>query len=133
MIYTFTIPGHVYSLKNHRPIFINRRTGKRFTGKSKQLAEYQAHAVRALTWQAKCNGFPIGLAERVLCRIDVLYRGKEPDAFGPAETLYDAIQQAGLVIDDVFLVPWGKPAVSRTHVTSRSEEKAIITLEISRI
>ena len=44
----FTITGDTIIKKNHRPIYINRATGKRFIGKSKRLSDYEDWAVVSL-------------------------------------------------------------------------------------
>jgi len=43
-----TITGDTIIKKNHRPIYINRTTGKRFLGKSKRLSDYEDWAVVSL-------------------------------------------------------------------------------------
>ena len=44
----FTITGDTIIKKNHRPIYINRATGKRFIGKSKRLSDYEDWVVVSL-------------------------------------------------------------------------------------
>jgi hypothetical protein len=117
-----TIPGHCYSLKNHRPIMRRGRRGKPFLGKSIALKRYQARAVAALkdAWEPfETITAPVGIS------IELHYCGQAPDALGPAETIFDCLQLAGVVEDDVLLHPL---AIRRTHVKSKDYEEATIFL-----
>lgn len=116
------ITGHCYSLKNHRPIF-KGKGGCSFLGKSKALREYEERALVELLAQWRPRP-PLRGPVRVSLRY--YYRGKKPDALGFAETVFDALQEAAVVDDDVQLVPWGVPAIARIHAASEEEERVEI-------
>lgn len=120
-----TIPGHCYSLKTSRTIFRNKATGRMFPGKRKKLENYERQAVLFLR-QAWGRRPP--LAGTVLVSMVIYYSGPEPDAFGPAETVFDCLQKAEVVENDRQLVPSGTPAIARVHVC-RAMERVEITLD----
>ena len=121
-----TIPGHCYSKKNHRPIRRNRRTGKRFLGKSDELTGYESLAVVLVRAQWSPRP-PIETEVRVALR--VWWWRAHPDALGPAETVYDILEHAGVVRNDRLIVPWGTPAIERIKVSSPAEERVEVELE----
>ncbi len=108
-----TIRGHCYSLKNHRPIFNAGKGGRPFLGKSATLRTYQRAATESLraAWSPRPP-----IEGKVQVALVYYYAGKEPDALGFAETIFDCLQAAGIVTDDAQLVPSGCPAISRIHV-----------------
>lgn len=114
------IPGHCYSLKNHRPI--HRAGGRPFLGKSPALRAYQEKAALILraAWAGRAP-----LQGEVKIRMSVHYAGPRPDALGPAETIFDCLQAAGVVQDDVQLVP---VEITRVHC-SRDQESVTVVLE----
>ena len=136
--YELSIQGHCPSKKNSRPIY--RKGGKPFLGKGDKLREYEEHAVIQLRAQWKHE--PID--HDVLCALRIYYYaakalGKRPDAFGPAETVYDVLEAAGVVTNDVHLVPGGAigvadfstlihRAIDRIPVRDRKEQRVEITL-----
>jgi Holliday junction resolvase RusA-like endonuclease len=111
----FTIPGHCYSLKNSRQIEGRRkdrkRKGKFILGKTKRLSTYMDKAV--LLFRSGHEGKPwrgpVGI------KIEVFYRGPRPDELGPAETLFDCLERAGVVQSDGQLHLYGDPAIKRIH------------------
>lgn len=118
-----TIAGHCYSKKNSRPIF-RTGSGRPFLGKSSQLRRYErgANILLRSAWGPRPP-----LQGRIEVKLTFYYAGREPDALGPAETVFDALQAAGIVTDDVQLVPSGLPAIARVHV-GRAEERVEIEL-----
>jgi Holliday junction resolvase RusA-like endonuclease len=120
------IHGHCLSKKNHRPIFRNPN-GKPFLGKSKKLKIYERQAEAQLRAQRRLHGIQDPLQGDVACRLVVYYSGRRPDAFGPAETIYDLLEAAGVVEDDGQLVPWGEPAIELVH-TVRLQERVEVFL-----
>ncbi|KAF0156254.1 MAG: hypothetical protein FD189_1059 [Elusimicrobia bacterium] len=112
------ILGHCPSKKNSRDIFRNRRTGRMFPGKSDALRTYEEKA--ALLFR-QAWGARLPLVGDVKIRAVYHYAGKRPDALGFMETIFDAIQAAGIVADDVQLVPSGMPAIRRIHCVKAQE------------
>ena len=123
----FTIHGHCPSKKNHRPIYRTGGTGKPFLGKSDMLRRYEQQARVQLMIQCRANGLRSPLSGDVRCRLVVYYAGPRPDAFGPAETIYDLLEEGQIVENDRQLIPWGEPAVERVHV-SRARERVEVYL-----
>jgi hypothetical protein len=129
---SLSIPGHCYPLKTHRPIRVvrSRQTGRLIpiVGKSSALRAYEKRATLLLKQQ--WAGRP-PLEGRVPIRLHVMFAGPEPDALGPAETVFDLLQAAGVVGNDRQLVPCGcadhLAAVVRTRVP-RKDEGVEITL-----
>ncbi|MFA4944910.1 MAG: hypothetical protein WC789_09450 [Lentisphaeria bacterium] len=120
------IPGHCYSKKNHREIHSNRRTGRRFLGKSDRLSAYEEYAVFEIRRQWR--GRPT-LMGPVRVALKVWWYRAHPDALGPAETVYDVLEHAGVVKNDRQLIPWGTPAVERIKVSSPEDERVEVTVE----
>lgn len=118
------VRGHCYSKKNSRPIF--KRGSRLFPGKSEQLERYERTAAVDLRRQW---GIRRTLKGSAFVRLTYYYRGQTPDALGFAETIFDAIEAAGIVEDDVQLVPVGSPAISRIHAVHKDGERVEIEIE----
>jgi len=102
--YELSIQGHCPSKKNSRPIY--RKGGKPFLGKSDRLRDYEEHA--SIQLRAQWKHEPID--HDVLCALRIYYYaakalGKRPDSTGPEETVWDVLETAGVVTNDVHLVP----------------------------
>lgn len=115
----YTVAGHCYSLKNHRPIY--RAGGRAFIGKSKALAQYQRRAALELMHQHA----QAPIDRLVFAGVKIYYAGPEPDALGPTETIFDCMQAGGVVVDDRLIVPRG---IVRIRVP-RAEERFEVYLE----
>jgi Holliday junction resolvase RusA-like endonuclease len=124
--FTLRLSGHVVSKKNSREIHRAGRGGKPFIGKSAGLRAYEASAEYELRRQWN---FPT-LTGPVKVQLIVGWWRNHPDALGPAETLYDALEHAEVVNNDRQLVPWGEPAIARVHVSCPEEEGATIILTV---
>jgi len=150
--YKMTIPGHCYPLKTHRPIQPLRTGGKgsrwmfQFKskaglkwagcrpslGKTDKLRDYQERAVYEIMrqWAAPGGGRMAPLEGKVGITITIYYSGQQPDAFGPSETIFDILQDAKVVRDDVQLVPCGTPAISRVHCKKAVEHVEILVWDL---
>jgi hypothetical protein len=125
---TLKIPGHCPSKKNHYRTTFRDKRGRplpyaRLT-KDDMVKTYEYKAVLLL--RSQWGGPP--LAERVRVHIYVDYFRNEPDDVGVAETVYDALQAAGVVAHDRLLCLWGEPAIYRHKVAGRADEGVAITL-----
>lgn len=89
------IEGQVVPLKSHRPIYINKATGRPFLGKDKRLRDYEKDARRQLKEQYK--GEPIKSIVYVGFRYYVKDKRKR-DLINLMETTQDLLQ--GIVIAD---------------------------------
>lgn len=116
------IPGHCYSLKTSRTIFRSPR-GRLFPGKSTKLKTYQEKAefLMRLAWGKKTTLTD----EFVGVTLRFYYSGPTPDALGPAETIFDCLQNAGVVENDRQLTPAGYPAILRFRVPKKQERVEI--------
>jgi len=101
-----TIPGNPVIKKNHRPIFINPRTGRPFPGKSDSLRDWEREAVTALKEQSPALELAIPLVATFL-----IFRKQSPEAPGDQSNYYeapqDALQAAGIIQDDRFIRSYG--------------------------
>ena len=108
----FTITGDTIIKKNHRPIYINRATGKRFLGKSKRLSDYETWAVTCLKegiveyWEGmilgELPGFklfpikePIQITYKFYCKTK-----RKVDLSNLIEAPQDALVKAEIISDD---------------------------------
>lgn len=128
---TLKIPGHCPSKKNHYRVVPCRKAP--FTGafrlvKDDMVTTYEKKAILLL--RSQWSGPP--LAELTDIDIKVDFYGNEPDDVGVAETIYDALQAAGVVANDRLLRLCGNPAIGRHKVPRRAEEGVEITLAWSR-
>lgn len=124
--FTLQLSGHVVSKKNHREIQRAGRGGRPFIGKSAQLRSYEAAAEYELRSQWKFAT----LTGPVKVQLVVYWYRAHPDALGPAETLYDALEHAEIVKNDRQLVPAGDPAIARVKVKGPEQEGATIILTV---
>ena len=131
--------GRAVSAKEFRA-GVEHKQGKPSIGKRTVVSDYETSAVIQL--RAQWKGKPID--HDVLCSLCVYYYarkglGRRPDAFGPAETVYDVLEAAGVVTNDVHIVPGGTigvadfstlihRAIDRIPVRDRKEERVEITL-----
>lgn len=125
-----TVHGRAISKKNSRDT--KARTGKRgqtllFPGKSDRLKLFEKNATAMLQaqWDDETITDYVGIA------MTVFYSGPEPDAFGPAETIFDCLEYARVVKNDRLLVPWGEPAIQRVRVEAGTERTEITLKEIT--
>jgi hypothetical protein len=88
------------------------------------VTTYENKAILLL--RSQWSGPP--LAERVRICIDVDFYKNEPDDVGVAETIYDALQAAGVVVNDRLLCLAGDPAIGRHKVPRRADEGVNIAL-----
>lgn len=111
--YELVIQGHCPSKKTSQAILMNKATGKRFISKPQRARDYEEPAVAQLHDQWKVHGRRRpALCHDVLCSLKVYYYaakglGRRADAHGPGETIYDVLQAAGVITNDVHLVPGG--------------------------
>lgn len=91
----FIIKGQVIPLKSHRPIYINKATGRPFLGKDKRLRDYEKSAKAQLKEQYK------GELMKGPVRAGFLFWVKDNrkrDLINLMETIQDVLQ--GIVIEN---------------------------------
>lgn len=127
-----TIPGHAFSKKTHRPIFLIRKgvkcpacgkysQSRPILGKSTKLKQYEKHAQTAMIEQM---GMPL-IDTPVRLGFTHYYSGRQPDCTGALETIMDCLQEARVIENDSLIdIAWTK----RVHV-KRAEERVEIELE----
>jgi len=111
----FTITGDTIIKKNHRPIYINRATGKRFLGKSKRLSDYETWAVTCLKegiveyWEGMISGElpgfklfpikePIQITYKFYCKTK-----RRVDVSNLIEAPQDCLVKADIISDDSII------------------------------
>lgn len=124
---TLRIPGHCPSKKNHYRVVPCRKfpvTGAYRLAKDDAVTTYEKKAILLL--RSQWSGPP--LAELTDIGIAVDFYRNEPDDVGVAETIYDALQAAGVVANDRLLRLCGNPAIRRHKVPRRADEGVAIAL-----
>ncbi len=129
-----TITGHCYSLKTSQEI--HRRGGRMVNtikdgklarkmkggrpsiGKRKNLKKYMETAILELKarWSPRET-----IKTQALIEMVVFFAGPEPDSWGPAETVSDLLEAAGVIENDRLLTPAGSPAIKRIRVPKCDE------------
>lgn len=112
MLYHFIVPvdEHVVK-KNGRSIFVNKKTGRMFPGKSSKLITAEKHLINEFKKQAnrKPIEFPINLMMLFYFRRDIFYtkRGTQSKRLPDLSNLYqlpeDCLQQAGIITNDTIV------------------------------
>ena len=123
-LFQITLPGRVIPKKNHRPTFVNQKTGRKFPGKSGNLQAYEDMAIIRLrtAWRGRQ---PIQGQLWVECHHYQKDARWEPDLLGWQETLWDCLQAAGVIKNDRQIESSDK---SRKHLRRGGEDEATITI-----
>ena len=104
----FIIYGNPITKKNARPIYI-KADGKRFIGKSKALADYEADILIQLIQQKqelKKEGlFAAAISTRCCIKYSVYLNSKRlRDCTNIVEAAQDALVKAGIITDDNYTI-----------------------------
>lgn len=113
-LFSITIElDRLFSKKNSRPIHINRRTGKRFIGKSNELKAYENYLVFEMKRKA-IELYFFTINEPVRLRIEFYLKDyftktkkfnmKQPDLDNLLCGPLDALQRAGIIQNDNLVV-----------------------------
>ena len=101
------IYGNPVTKKNARPIYI-KSDGKRFIGKSKALADYEADISMQLLQQKqelKKESFAFPISTRQCIKYSVYLNSKRKrDCTNIVEAAQDALVKAGIITDDNYTI-----------------------------
>jgi Holliday junction resolvase RusA-like endonuclease len=121
-----TITGNPTTKKNHRPIFISKKTGKRFIAKSETLRQYE----QATIWQLKSAKRKIkNVNLPISTEVNITYAFYLPtkrkvDLSNLIEAPQDCLQEAGIIKDDSLIVD-----LKATKHYSKEDPRTEITIE----
>jgi hypothetical protein len=128
--FTFEVPGHCPSKKNKYRVAMRDGRGRLLRRpKFYRGAADRAFDDRATLFFRKEWGGKPPLGRRTHICIELFYYKNEPDDVGVAESVYDALQRAGVVADDRLLELFGCPAVSRNRVIDPKYERVEVRLD----
>lgn len=122
-----TVAGELYSKKNSKDIFVNKKTGKYFIASNQKAREAEQDLVRQLEqlkelWHEYTDDLP-----RPLKICFKIYRKSERkfDYNNITQGLLDAMVKAGLLIDDNMkcVIPYYEP-----YSVDRKNPRTIISL-----
>jgi len=103
----FICYGNPITKKNARPIYI-KSDGKRFIGKSKALADYEADILIQLIQQRqelKKENFAFPISTRQCIKYSVyLNSNRKRDCTNLIEAVQDALVKAGIITDDNYTI-----------------------------
>lgn len=112
---SFTINGVPVSGKNSQRIAVNRRTGQRFTLKSKAAAAWQQNAIAQLT-QQRTGKRRHTLAGPVYVEYVAYQATDRCDIDNIEAALFDALRKAQVIEDDKLIVDHhGRKAIDRAN------------------
>ena len=135
----FIIAEDTIIKKNHRPIYINRATGKRFLGKSKRLSDYETWAVTCLKegiveyWEGMISGElpgfklfpikePIHITYKFYCKTK-----RKVDLSNLIEAPQDCLVKADIISDDSII-----EKITAEKFYNKSNPRCEIEIEILR-
>jgi nucleotide-binding universal stress UspA family protein len=121
--YLLKAPGHVPSKKNHYS------AGKSHDGvphlyKTTHAAEDRLCLFFRNGWRRPA------ITTTAWVSMTVYYHVNQPDDVGVAETVYDALQRAGVVENDRLLRLAGSPAVVLIKVARKAEEQVVVRISV---
>lgn len=101
---TFIIPGPPVVKKNNKRIIVNKRTGKPMIISSTQAIAWQDKAIGVLRriWKDR-DPIPAGILLNAMI-VSYLDSSQRPDASNLYEAPQDALQEAGVISNDYWIV-----------------------------
>lgn len=101
MKHKFTIELKPRGKKNSRPIFINKKTGKHFLGKDKDLVSYENDALMLLKFQKNAQGIKLPYECKMKGRFIFRFAGKTLlDVDNGLNMALDLLQKAEIIKND---------------------------------
>ncbi len=94
---SFTVLGQLPSLKNSRPIYRNRKTGKPFSARSDAIKRYYENFALQVPPQYR-NSLLFGTRAPLRAIISVFYQSGRSDL--DCSAVYDVLQLCGVIVND---------------------------------
>jgi Holliday junction resolvase RusA-like endonuclease len=121
--YTFELPFRLKSKKNSRPIFVNKKTGKHFLGKSKEFTQFEKDSAFILNAQKNKQGIKNPLSgDLKIISLKFEFKGAQrSDLDNMLTSILDLLQDCGVIENDkqfkLIQNIWVIPNAGRDHTS----------------